>query len=226
MTNFYILAALVVFPLLAVATRSPTPLPTPPKRHTPLTHHEKLWDSVKIRPDYTYRIDKAVALYLDNKDRYKAVEKMRKGGVPAPIVFTLHGRESTWSFRKHLHEGSPLTGRSRWVPKGRPKFAPANGHTYTFEESAEDALYLLKDMESVDWTSCDRALYNIEKYNGLGYIKYRPIHSPYLWSGTYHYSRGKYVADGRYSSSAVDKQLGCGSILKRMQERGIDIGFR
>lgn len=149
---------------------------------------------------------------------------MRKGGVPAPIVFTLHGRESTWNFKKHLHEGSPLTGRTKWVPKGRPK---RGNPPYTFEESAEDALYLLKDLESVDWTSCDQALYNIEKYNGLGYLKYRPINSPYLWAGCdNHYTKGKYVADGRYSSTAVDKQLGCATILKRMVERGISIGFR
>ena len=83
-----------------------------------------------------------------------------------------------------------------------------------------------KDLENkVNWSECDDSLYNIEKYNGLGYLKYRPINSPYLWSGTNHYTKGKYVADGKYSSTAIDKQLGTCAILKRMSDRGVSIGF-
>jgi len=109
---------------------------------------------------------------------------------------------------------------------GNPLAAPKNGHTYTFEESAEDALYKLKDMESVNWSRCNDALYNIEKYNGTGYLRYHSdVNSPYLWSGTQHYRKGKYVADGRFSSAAIDKQLGTCSLLLRMQSRGISIGF-
>jgi len=211
-----------------------TPVGEKPKpfRHNPPTHHEKLWDSAEIKPSQVFRIDKAISIYVENKKRYKNIEKMRKGGVPAAIVFVLHGRESTWNWGKHLHEGSRLTGKTRWVPKGRPKHPPANGHTYTFEESAEDALYKLKDLESVDWSKCDNALYNIEKYNGLGYLRYRKhMNSPYLWAGTTHYNHkgspaGKYVADGKFSYHAVDKQLGTCSLLLRMVDRGIDIGFR
>jgi lysozyme family protein len=189
-------------------------------------YHKYLWDRAEINGSAVFRIDKAISMYLDNKSRYKGIEKMRRGGVPSAIIFVLHGRESTWNFRKHLHEGSPLTSRTRWVPKGRPKAPPANGSVYTFEESAEDALYKLKDLESVNWEDCNTALYTIEKYNGLGYIKFRSIHSPYLWAGTNHYTSGKYVADGKYSSTAVDKQLGTAAILKRMVDRKVDIGFK
>lgn len=220
------LACLACLFLLAFANRGLVGGPTPPKRHNPLKHHEKLWDSVEIKGSQVFRIDKAISLYIDNKPTYVAIEKMRTGGVPSAVVFVLHGRESTWSFKKHLHEGSPLTTRTRWVPVGRPKAPPANGMSYTFLESAEDALYKLKDLESIDWTMCNDALYNIEKYNGLGYLKYRPIHSPYMWSGTNHYTKGKYVADGKYSSTAIDKQLGTCAILKRMVDRGINIGFK
>jgi len=200
---------------------------TSPFRYVPAGHHEKLWDSAKINPSQVFRIDKSISIYLENKQKYVNIEKMRVGGVPSAIVFTLHGRESTWHFGKHLHEGSRLTGRTRYVPKGRPKASPKNGHTYTFEESAEDALYKLKDMESVNWSRCNDALYNIEKYNGLGYLRYhRDVNSPYLWSGTQHYRKGKYVADGRFSSTAIDKQLGTCALLLRMQSRGIKVGFR
>lgn len=223
MVNFYIISVLALLPILAVALKPPPPPTPPPERSSPPTLHEKLWDSVAIDPAHTYRVDKAVALYLDTKPVYERIEKMRKGGVPAPVVFTLHGRESSWNFRKHMHEGSPLTGRTRWVPKGRPK---RGNPPFTFEESAEDALYLLKDMEFIAWTKCHDALYQIEKYNGLGYLLYRPIHSPYLWAGSQHYHKGKYASDGVYDPYLVDRQLGCATLLKRMQERGINIGFR
>jgi len=199
----------------------------PPFRYSPPKHHEKLWDSAEIKASQVFRIDKSIAIYVDNKKRYENIEKMRKGGVPSAIVFVLHGRESTWNFGKHLHEGSRLTGRTRWVPKGRPKAPPKNGKTYTFEESAEDALYKLKDLESVDWSKCNDAVYTMEKYNGTGYLRYhKDVNSPYLWAGTQHYRKGKYVADGRFSSSAVDKQLGTCAILLRMQSRGFNIGFK
>ena len=194
-----------------------------PFRYDPNKHHEKLWDTAEIKPSQVFRIDKSIGIYLDNKKRYKNIEEMRDGGVPAAVVFVLHGRESTWNFKKHLHEGSPLTGRTKWIPKGRPK---TGNPPFTFEESAEDALYILKSLEKINWSRCDDALYNIEKYNGLGYLKYRNINSPYLWSGTNHYSKGKYVADGKYSSSAADKQLGTCSILLRMIDRGLEVGFR
>jgi len=213
--------------LLLTSSGDRRSLPEPVFRHSPKTHHEKLWDSVEIKGSQVFRIDKRISQYVENKARYVAIEKMRNGGVPSAVIFTLHGRESTWSFKKHLHEGSPLTGRTKWIPKGRPKAPPSNGSVYTFEESAEDVLYKLKDLESVDWTKCNNALYTIEKYNGLGYLKYhKDVLSPYLWSGTNHYTSGKYVADGKFSHTAVDKQLGTCAILKRMSSRGIAIGFK
>lgn len=188
-------------------------------------YHEILWNTAEVRGSQVFRIDKTISTYIENKSKYVEIEKLRNGGVPSAIIFTLHGRESTWSFKKHLHEGSLLTGRTKWVPKGRPKAPPSNGSVYTFIESAEDALYKLKNLESVNWKDLNTALYTIEEYNGLGYLKYRSIHSPYLWSGTNHYTSGKYVADGKYSSTATDRQLGTCSILKRMSDRGIAIGF-
>jgi len=206
---------------------APVPDPDPAIRYYPLKHHEKLWDSAEIKPSQVFRIDKSISIYLENKKKYEGIENMRVGGVTSAIVFVLHGRESTWNFKKHLHEGSPLTGKTKWYPKGRPKDPPKYGRYYTFEESAEDALYKLKDMERVNWGRCNDALYNIEKYNGLGYLKYhKNVLSPYLWSGTQHYKKGKYIADGKFSSTTVDKQLGTCAILKRMQSRGLEIGFR
>ncbi len=232
--------ALLSFSLMAMGVKMAAPEPKP-FRHSPLTLQEQRWDTADIDPKHLFRIEKAIALYLDTKPRYEKITAMRKNGVPAPVIFVLHGRESTWSFRKHLHEGSSLRARTRWVPKGRPKAAPRSSGGYTFEESAEDALYKLKDLESKNWGQLHRALQTIEEYNGTGYLRYRKyMNSPYMYAGTNKYncvetlpngkkkkwSAGKYVADGKFSRTAVDKQLGVCAILKRMEQRGIKLGFK
>ena len=44
--------------------------------------------------------------------------------------------------------------------------------------------------------------------------------SPYLWSFSEHSDRGKYVADGRWSATAVSRQPGAAVLLRRLAERG------
>lgn len=214
------LSGLAFIPVvLGMAMWQPTTPEDAPKPRRNLTFQEQRWYDAQIRSQWASRVDAAVDLYARNKWRYERVSDMRGGAVPARVIFVLHGRESTWSFAHHLHEGSTLRARTRWVPKGRPK---TGSPPFTWEESAEDALYTLKGMERWDWGNMHSMLQNIETYNGLGYQRYhKSVPSPYLWSGTTVYSRGKYVADGKFSSLAVDKQLGCAAILKRMQERGI-----
>ena len=182
------------------------------------------WKSAKLRPQDSIRLDKAVQLYQRTENRYKAIEAMVPHGVPAPILFCLHYRESTNDFTKHAHEGSPLTHRTRWEPVGRPPL-PLNP-PFTFEQSAFDAYYVYErpTLDKINWRDLQAALDKMESFNGFGY-RSRGIFTPYLWSGTSLYERGKYVADGRFSSTAFDGQLGCAAILKRMQERGIKIPF-
>jgi len=218
---YNIIALLVV---LVMAARIHTLPPTPPERHTPPTHYEKMWDNVKIRPAYVFRLDKAIAIYKDNASRYEKIEGMRKGGVPAQVISVLHMRESTWNFNCHLHEGSSLRHRTRDVPKGRPR---KGSPPFTFEESAEDALYVLKDLEHVNWTDVHSVFKAIERFNGTGYLRYhKDVPSPYLYAGTYYYVRGKYTTDHGFSRNAVDKQLGCMAVLKRMEQRGMTLPFR
>src|SRR5262249_30371047 len=49
--------------------------------------------------------------------------------------------------------------------------------------------------------------------------------SPYLWSGTDQYVRGKYVADHQFDADAVDKQLGCAPLIAAMRRRDSSIRF-
>jgi lysozyme family protein len=191
----------------------PKPLPSK-KPATRYLFQEERWREVQIRDSVVIRLDKAVAIYRENERRYKAIEKM--SNVPAAVICVLHGRESTWNFNRHLHEGSPLTGRTRYVPKGRPLTGQP---PFTFEESAVDALAYDR-MGTKNWRSLGDSLQAIEMYNGPGYQNIGIV-SPYLWAGSTAYSRGKFVSDGVFSPSAVDKQLGCATVLKWFEKRGV-----
>ncbi len=181
------------------------------------------WQSAQVNPRSTIALDSAVALYQRTRSRYQTIEAMRPNGVPAPILFCLHYRESDNNFRCHAHEGSPLVHRTRDEPKGR-LLSP--NPPYTFEQSAEDAYYVCErpPLDRTDWHSPQAALDKMESFNGFGY-RAKGIAAPYLWSGTSLYHGGKYVRDGVFSRTAQDGQLGCAAILKRMIARGVVVSF-
>ena len=64
-------------------------------------------------------------------------------------------------------------------------------------------------------------LFRLEAYNGSGYRDKHPdVKTPYLWSFSNHYTRGKYVADGTFSGTAVSRQCGAAVLLKRLTQLG------
>ncbi len=136
--------------------------------------------------------------------------------IPWYFIACAHYLECTFDFKKHLHNGDPLTGYTVKVPANRPKVG--HGPPFTFEESAVDALKLMKLNEISNW-SLPTVLRKLEAYNGFGYFKYHSINSPYLWSYSNQYVKGKYVADGKFDAEAVSKQMGAAVILKRMEQR-------
>ena len=151
-----------------------------------------------------------------HKARYQAVD--RKTGVPWYVIGVLHNMESGGSFYHHLHCGGTLNARTRWVPKGRPKTGKP---PFTWEYSAVDAL-TYDNMGAVRWAYLFDTLWAIERYNGIGYWKYhRSVPTQYIYSKTSIEKPGKYVADGRWSSTARSKQIGCGAVFKRMEDKGI-----
>lgn len=138
--------------------------------------------------------------------------------IPWFFIACAHYLECSFSFKKHLHNGDPLTNYTVRVPANRPKV----GHEppFTFEESAVDALKFMKFDQIQNW-NLPTILRKLEAYNGFGYYKYHSVNSPYLWSYSNHYTKGKYVADGKFDTEAVSKQLGSAVILKRMEERAL-----
>jgi len=175
--------------------------------------YQRLFDTCEIKSDKIGKVESILSEIEQNRSRYVTVGD--ELGVPWQIISVIHNMESSLNFNKHLHNGDPLTGRTVHVPAGRPKKGTP---PFTWEESATDALTLQRFHQWDDW-SAPGALYKLEGYNGWGYRLHHPhVLSPYLWGYSNHYKSGKYVADGRWSDTAVSKQCGAAVLLRRMAE--------
>lgn len=154
---------------------------------------------------------------FSGKPRYEIISG-KFPGMPWWFVGMPHLMECGGRFDRHLHNGDSLLRRTVRVPAGRPVEPPWNGASkYSWEQSAIDALKLKNLDQWKDW-SIPAMLYLLEKFNGFGYRKYHPhVKTPYLWSFTNHYTRGKYIADGKWSEVAVSEQVGCAALLKALE---------
>ncbi len=182
------------------------------------TEYARLYRTVEPDPRYTETTAWHLALLRKAKPRYASVGD--EVGVPWYFIGVIHALEASFNFRAHLHNGDfPLTSRTRQVPAGRPRrWLPPTD----WESSAKDALRLLGFTGQKDW-SLERTLYRLEAYNGLGYRSHR-IATPYLWCYSNHYSRGKFVADGKWNPTARSKQCGAAVMLK-MLDNANEISF-
>lgn len=170
------------------------------------------WNNAKLTRNFVATAKSLVAA----KDRYQAVEA--KTGVPWFVIAVIHEREASQRWDAQLGQGDPLDRPSEHVPKGRGPFS-------TWEEGAVDALVVCPPHASrwKNWTP-GGAMCLLEQYNGLGYAS-RGIPSPYIWSGTDQYERGKYVRDGVFDPSVIDIQPGCAALIKTMMALDPSIAF-
>ncbi len=176
--------------------------------------YARLYASCRIRPERAGEVGHAVARLLAGKAAYRAVAA-ELGLVPWQLVGIIHGLEASFDFSRHLHNGDPLSARTRHVPQGRPVIGEP---PFTWRQSAVDAL-MLKELHRVPTWPVPRLLYELERYNGFGYRR-RGLPSPYLWSFTTHYTKGKYVRDGVFDAEAVSRQCGAAALLLALAERG------
>jgi lysozyme family protein len=174
----------------------------------------RLYRKLSVRETRSESVDWHLAMIRKSKARYESVGEQT--GVPWYFIAVTHGLEASFNFRAHLHNGDfPLSSRTRQVPAGRPtKWLPPSD----WESSARDALRLLGFTGQKDW-SLERTLYRLEAYNGFGYRGYG-VPTPYLWSFSNVYDRGKYVADGKFSTTARSQQCGAAVMLKMLAEAG------
>lgn len=176
--------------------------------------YEDLYTRMEIRLDKLSIVEKHVDQILQHKSRYQAVAEPL--GIPWYFVGIIHSMESSRNFSRHLHNGDPLTARTVQVPRGRPKTGQP---PFSWEESATDALKYHNLHQVADWPLV-RILYEFERYNGWGYRMYHAhVYSPYLWSYSNQYSKGKYIADGTWSETAASQQIGAVVLLRRLEER-------
>jgi lysozyme family protein len=178
--------------------------------------YQQLWESCLVRPSKLAASDGVAVKIGANRDRYQAVAT--RLGIPWYAIGLIHAMECSLDFDMHLHNGDPLTARTVHVPPGRPL---EGNPPFTWEASAEDALIFTGFSAGKDW-SVAALLYKLEVYNGWGYrLKHPDTLTPYLWSFSNHYEKGKYVADGTWSATAVSQQVGAAVLLKRLAARGL-----
>jgi lysozyme family protein/peptidoglycan hydrolase-like protein with peptidoglycan-binding domain len=169
--------------------------------------YASLWNTMSLRPNWIKEAEDAAKGILANKDRYRTVESLT--GVPWCVVGLIHQMECDLDFHEHLHNGDPLTARTCNVPAGRP----LGGHPpFLWSDSAADAIRYDKLDQVLQWT-CERVAFQLEKYNGFGSRTQHHINTPYLWSGTNHYERGKYIGDHVWSDTEPSKQVGAMPVL-------------
>jgi lysozyme family protein len=207
----------------AIPPLEPAPEPTPDP-DKPLSRrrdfaslsdeYERLFATATLRPERSATTDWHLKMLLNSRARYEQVAAIT--GVPWYFIGVTHGLEASFNFRAHLHNGDfPLSRRTRQVPSGRPRvWLPPDD----WASSARDALALLGFTGQKDW-SLARTLYRLEAYNGLGYRSYG-VPTPYLWSFSNHYSRGKFVADGKWNANARSQQCGAAVMLKLLHNAG------
>jgi lysozyme family protein len=174
----------------------------------------KRWQNAKLTrgPEF---IPVAKRLFA-TKGRYQAVSE--KTGVPWFVVSVIHQRESSQDFSTSLAQGDPWNKVSTHVPAGRGPFK-------SWEAAAIDALVSCPPYaaQNKDW-SPGGTMTLLERYNGTGYAN-KGLPSPYVWSGTDQYVKGKYIADGIFSPDVVDKQLGCAGLILALIELDDSIAF-
>lgn len=176
------------------------------------------WASMRITPGKVTTIDAVARKIIAGKARYQAVEA--DTGVPWAFIGVLHNREAGCDFAGVLHNGEKILGtgrKTKEVPAGRGPFK-------TWHEAAIDALKIKGYKIGFPVWSVTRCLFEGERFNGFGY-RMHGVPSAYLWSFSDQYKRGKYVADGVWSATTVDRQMGIAPLMARLMVIDPDVSF-
>lgn len=173
--------------------------------------YKQLWRTMVVTRDQAAH-QRLRNLFNRHRDVYRQVEVAT--GVPAAMVFVIHVREAGESdvgrWRGVLHNGEKIVGtgrKTRLVPAGCGPFA-------TWHAAAVHALRM-KGFHLIHDFPPERILWCLEPYNGYGYRR-RGLRTPYIWAGTNHQQRGKYVSDGVFNSNVWDTQVGCAPVLRAL----------
>jgi len=187
-----------------------------PKFEDIADNYRKLFESCEIKSDKRSEVMWYVSKITDPTRRkaYDAVAE--ETCVPWYFTAIIHGMECGFDMTSHLHNGDSLKAKTKQVPAGRPNpWLPPSD----WVSSATDALRYDKLDEKADWDLA-HVLYRWEAYNGWRSRLLYKINTPYLWSFSNHYAKGKFVADNVWDGNAVSKQCGAAVMLKALVETG------
>ncbi len=142
-------------------------------------------------------------------------------GVPWWVVGCIDCREEAFRHDRHLVNGDPLSSPTSHVPVG----------VGPFENWFDGAAFAMKHSGMRARPDVISYLIDLEKYNGEGYHGHpnpeapaSPCPSPYLWSGTNIYTKGKFGSDGKFDPALIDLQSGCVALVKCLINLGEDLG--
>jgi lysozyme family protein len=180
--------------------------------------YAKNWAQMKILPAHVPEITKLARLADAGKPRYQAVEKSTD--VPWPMVAIIHQLECSGRWDQHLANGDSLKARTHNVPKG--VLPPPATPPFSWHDAAVYALQHRGLAHVSSWT-IERIAFECEAYNGWGYRSHG-ILTPYLWSFSSLYRRGKYRTDGHYDPDLVSSQVGALVLLQALMK--IDSSFQ
>ena len=187
-----------------------------PKLEEIAASYRELFASCKIRDEKRGEIMDYVNKMLDPKRRTQYEQVAGQVCLPWYFVGAIHALEASFDFTAHLHNGDSLRKRTWQVPANRPKvWLPPSDWT----SSAVDALTLEGFDKEKTWGLAE-ILYRWERYNGWRSRLLHNINTPYLWSYSTHYSKGKFVQDGVWDANAVSKQPGAAVLLRAIVDMG------
>lgn len=164
--------------------------------------YANLWAKAKLNPNTKATVLRIAQNLVTNQARYQQIASVI--GCPWWFIAVAHQMESGAKFNTYLGNGQSLAHVTTIEPIGRGPFK-------TFEAGALDALRH-EGVDKIKSWDIPRALYMWESFNGFGYVSHG-INSPYVWSYTNLYTRGKFVADHDYDPNAVSTQCGAAAIL-------------
>jgi lysozyme family protein len=181
---------------------------------TPDAYENYFW-SANLRSDRLAQIDALVDKLTAAKARLERVGQAV--ATPWYVVGAVWIEEAGGNFAVHLHNGDPLTAQTRNFPRNRPPDWPPPAGVDPWEYSATDAMRVYK-LNDLSTARIGDILARLEQSNGIGYQK-RGIFSPYLWSGTDLYEKGKFLPDHYFSPDVVSQQVGIAALFRRLQDR-------
>ncbi len=181
------------------------------------SEYTKLWNTMTIDPADAGKVsqaaDKLCSLKVEFYDPVAAAT-----GVPWYVIGLIHNLECGFNTKQNLSNGDPLGAPTTSEPPGRPRSPP-----FDWLHCSEDALQA-KGLDAIkDW-SIERIAYQLEAYNGWGYRRFHPeVLTPYLWSCTNHYTRGKYIADHQFDPTEKSDQVGAMALLRSLIDGGLTV---